>query len=229
MLPPDQSRQALTRLFHRQRVADLKALSAALETASRMSVFRRLSALGYLSSYSHNSRYYTLRDIPQFDRDGLWQYQGVCFSRHGSLKATLEYLVEGADAGRTHHELQVRLQVRVHNMLLDLVGNGRIGREIIGGRYLYVSADPERASSQLSLRRQQPEVLAKPVRESPASVVIEVLLDVIQSARVQPDAARVAERMAARGLPVSIDQIETIFGSYGVKKTAFSRSRRSQS
>ena len=229
MLSPGQSCQALTRLFHHQRVADLKALSATLETSSRMSVFRRLSALGYFTSYSHNSRYYTLRDIPQFDRDGLWQYQGVCFSRHGSLKVTLEHLVEGADAGRTHHELQARLQVRVHNMLFDLVESRRIGRENIGGCYLHVSADPERATSQLSLRRQQEEALAKPIRESPTSVVIEVLLDVIQSARVQPDAARVAERLAARGLPVTIDQIETIFSSYGVKKTALSRSRRSQS
>ena len=55
MLPPDQSRQALTRLFHHKRVADLKALSAVLETSSRMSVFRRLSALGCFTSYSHNS------------------------------------------------------------------------------------------------------------------------------------------------------------------------------
>jgi hypothetical protein len=229
MLPPNQSRQALTRLFHHQRVADLKALSAVLETCSRMSVFRRLSALGYFTSYSHNSRYYTLRDIPQFNQDGLWQHQGVCFSRHGSLKATLAHLVGGAAAGLTHHELHMRLQVRVHNMLHDLVESRGIGREIIGGCYLYVSADQERAASQLALRRQQQEVPAKPLRESPAAVVIEVLLDVIQSARVQPDAARVAERLAARGLPVTIDQIETIFSSYGVKKTALSRSRRSQS
>jgi len=228
MLPPDQSRQVLTHLFHHQHVADLKAISAALETSSRMSVFRRLSELGYFTSYSHNSRYYTLRDIPQFDADGLWQYQSVCFSRHGSLKATLEHMVEGADAGRTHHELRVRLQVRVHNMLLDLVESRRLSREVIVGRYyLYVSADPERATSQLSLRRQQQEALAKPIRESPTSVVVEVLLDVIQGAKVRPDAARVAERLAARGLPVTIDQIETIFGSYGVKKTA-SHSRRSQ-
>ena len=81
MLAPAQSRQALTRLFQRQSVADLATLSAALKTSSRTSVFRRLSVLGYLSSYSHAGRFYTLRHIPQFDRDGVWQHQGVCFSR----------------------------------------------------------------------------------------------------------------------------------------------------
>jgi len=73
MLAPEPSRQALTRLFQRQSVADLATLSSALKTSSRMSVFRRLSARDYLSSYSHAGRYYTLRDIPPFDQDGLWR------------------------------------------------------------------------------------------------------------------------------------------------------------
>jgi len=88
VLAPEQSRQTLTRLFQRQSITDPAALSAALETSSRMSVLPRLPVLGCLSSYSHAGRYYTLRDIPQFDRDGLWQHQGICFSRDGSLRAT---------------------------------------------------------------------------------------------------------------------------------------------
>jgi len=228
MLAPEQSRQALARLFHRQSIADLATLSAALETSSRMSVFRRLSVLGYLSSYSHAGQYYTLRDVPQFDRDGLWRCQGVCFSRDGSLKATVERLVEKADAGRTHHELHVCLQVRVHNTLLDLVEGRRIGRETITGHYLYVSVNPARAESQLILRRQQ-ERLLQPMQEPPTAVVIEVLLDLVQSAKVRPDADRVTERLAARGLPVSVEQVEAIFSRFGLKKTAHSRSRRLRS
>jgi len=224
MLTSDDSRQSLIHLFHRQSIADLAALSAALETSSRMSVFRRLSAIGYLSSYSHAGRYYTLRDIPQFDPDGLWQFQGVCFSRHGSLKATVEHLVHEADAGRTHKELHVRLQVRVHNTLLDLVQSRRIGRETISGHYLYVSADVTRAGRQIALRRQQLEGLAKQGRETPTSLAIEVLLDVIQITKVQPDARQVAQRLAARGLPVTAEQVEAVFSAYGVKKTAVSRS-----
>ena len=34
-------------------------------------VTRRLAAMGYLSSYSHAGRYYTLERTPDFDRDGL--------------------------------------------------------------------------------------------------------------------------------------------------------------
>jgi len=226
MLGPEQSRQTLTRLFQRQSITDLATLSDALKTSSRMSVFRRLSVLGRLSSYSHAGRFYTLRHIPQFDRDGLWQYQGVCFSRDGSLKATVKCLVEQSDAGRTHPELHARLQVRVHNTLLDLVTGRHIGRETVGGRYLYVSANPTRAESQLSLRQQPPAGLVPPLPEPPAAVVIEVLLALVHSARVRPDADRVAERLAARSLPVAVEQVEAIFSRYGLRKTACSRSRR---
>jgi len=191
-----------------------------------MSVFRRLSVLGRLSSYSHAGRFYTLRHIPQFDRDGLWQHQGVCFSRDGSLKATVERLVEQSEAGRTHPELHARLHVRVHNTLLDLVEGRRIGRETWRGHYLYLSANPARAESQLSLRQQPPAGLVPPLPEPPAAVVIEVLLALVHSARVRPDAGRVAERLAVRGLPVTVEQVEAIFSRYGLKKTARSPSRR---
>lgn len=228
MLDAEQSRKTLTRLFQRQSIADLATLSAALETTSRMSVFRRLSALGYLSSYSHDGRFYTLRDIPPFDQDGLWRYQGVCFSRDGSLKATVERLIEQSDAGRTHSELHVRLQVRVHNTLLDLVDGRRIGRETLRGHYLYVSADLKRAESQ-RMQRQQRSAGPVPPPESPAVVIIEVLLDLVRSAGVRPDAGPVAARLAARGLAVTVDQVEAIFSRYGLKKTAQSRSPHSRS
>jgi hypothetical protein len=228
MLAPEQSRQTLTRLFQRQSIADLATLSDALETSSRMSVFRRLSALGYLSSYSHDGRFYTLRNIPPFDQDGLWRYQGVGFSLDGSLKATVERLVEQSDVGRTHSELHVRLQVRVHNTLLDLVEDRRIGRETLRGHYLYVSADSKRAESQMMQRQQQSAEPAVPT-DVPAPVVIEVLLDVVRSAGVRPDAGPVAARLAVRGLAVTVDQVEAIFSRYGLKKTVKSRSPRSRS
>ena len=97
-----------------------------------MTAFRRLSELSYLSSYSHAGRYYTLPDIPQFDPDGLWLHGGVGFSRHGTLKDTVPVLVDRSESGVLHRELQRRLQVRVHNTLLDLVRTKRELSEAFG-------------------------------------------------------------------------------------------------
>ena len=226
MLSLDESQRVLADFFRRKAIADLQALFTVLETDSRMSVFRRLSDVGYFSSFSHAGRYYTLRSIPQFDHDGLWQCGGVGFSRYGSLKSTVEHLVGEAEAGRTHYELRVRLQVRVHNTLLDLVQEKRIGRETFAGQYLYVSVEPACASSQVAIRGQQQKGVA--TAHLPSSVVIEVLLELVQGARVQFDAEEVAARLAARGLAVSSEQVESVFRNYGLKKTARSRWGRSR-
>ncbi len=58
---------ALKTLFRAKPVALLDDLRGALKTPSRTTIFRVLSAAGYLTSYSHAGRYYTLKRIPQFD------------------------------------------------------------------------------------------------------------------------------------------------------------------
>src|SRR5205807_3085186 len=62
---------ALHKLFRTRPVALLSDLRKALQTPSRTTVFRVLSSVGYLASYSHAGRYYTLKRIPQFDPRGL--------------------------------------------------------------------------------------------------------------------------------------------------------------
>ena len=228
MLSPDQSRRALRKLFRERRVADLRTLSGTLQTESRMSVFRRLSAMGYLASYSHSGRYYTLDDVPAFDDSGLWQHQGVFFSKHGTLKETVAHLVEIAVAGQTHKELRARLRVHVHNTLLDLVKTERIGRELLDGLFLYVSADRERAAAQVARRRQKPAATTCPALVSGPSLEIAVLLEVIHGARLIPEPAQVARHLVEKGVQVSRDQVESIFDKHGLKKKPGSRSRLSR-
>lgn len=219
MLSPELSRQALRQLFRQRRVVDLALLFKTLRTESAMSVFRRLSGLGYLTSYSHARRYYTLDHIPDFDGDGLWQYQGVFFSKHGTLKDTVAHMVEVADAGRTHRELRARLRVHVHNTLLDLVKSKRTGRELLDGLFLYVSAGQERAAAQVAQRRQRPAAVAQTVVLSGQSLEIAVLLEVIHGARLIPDPAQIVERLAGKAVQVAREQVEAIFHKHGLKNS----------
>ncbi len=221
--------ERLRALFRRHLVVAMVGIQQALPDRSRRSLFRDLSALGSLSSYNHAGRYYTLPEIPQFDDDGLWMHQGVLFSRHGTLKATVENMVEQANEGQTHQELQTRLRVRVHNTLLDLVQEQRIGREPLAGQYLYISRDPTRGTAQVA-RRKEKDVHLVATSETPAaSAVIETLLEVIHGTDVQLDAAAVASRLRGRGIGMTVKQVQAVFERYAlVKKTASSRSRRSR-
>jgi len=231
LLPSDVANEALRKLFKQRLVVDLPVLFETLQTHSRMSVFRRLSALDYLSSYSHAGSYYTLADIAQFDESGLWQHQGVLFSRYGTLKQTAKQWVESSSAGQTQEQLRAWLRVRVHNALLDLFATHQIGRQPIGGCYVYLSIQADRAAQQIVRRQALLEGEAQGAAEafSPA-LLIEVLLEVIHGAKLIADAKTVTQRLVARGTRVTLDVVQAIFRRYGLEKktarSALPRSRR---
>lgn len=225
MLDTHEAKTALHKLFQRTPIVELQELYRTLKTSSRMSVFRRMKDVGYLSSYTHTCRYYTLRDIPQFDSFGLWHYRNVGFSRAGTLKGAVVDIVDSSPTGRTPRELQELLRVRVNNALLDLVHVGKVRRESPGGeRSLYLSADEARASKQLSRRLQMSATEGRPS----SSLVIEVLLELLDATTVDAAPAEVARRLIARGVDATTDQVRQVFERYELGRKKGVRSRRSQ-
>ncbi|MEK6778097.1 MAG: hypothetical protein AABY80_00380 [Candidatus Deferrimicrobiota bacterium] len=217
--------QILAPLFRRTPVALLDQLCRALKTTSRTTVFRALTAIGYLTSYSHAGRYYTLKHLPQFDAHGLWFFRDVRFSVHRTLRATVEFMVRQAPAGYTHEELQAILGLRVHDPLRSLVNSGGLTRERVGPLYVYVDLVPQAAAAQLARRRAC--ALAAPAK-TPLDLprVVDVLVAVIRDPRAS--ASQIAAYCRARGLSLTDAQVEDVFARYDLgKKTAPSRSRHS--
>lgn len=212
-----ETRKRIEQLFRRKQVLDLPSIAEAMKDRSRRSLFRDLTALGYLSSYTHAGRYYTLSNIARFDEQGLWFFHGIGFSRSGTLKNTLIELAHGSDAGQTHEELHALLHVRVHNTLLDLVSNQRIGRQRVEKLYLYVSAVVDHAAVQVARRR---ELLAESVDKAskiPEILVIDILLELVRSGPVVLSPSVVAKRLETRGICVTEDQVVQVFSCHGLK------------
>ncbi len=146
-------------LLQRQKIATLAELKDSLGSSATMTVFRRLKALGYRTSYSHRGKYYTLAEIPRFDESGLWSYDAVWFSRDRNLLATAQRFVEEAEAGFTAGELQGLLNVEVKEPLLQLYRRRRVDRDDMGGRYVYFSLDPGVGQEQRLRREARKAVL----------------------------------------------------------------------
>jgi hypothetical protein len=221
----DDAPKRLVRLFRRSAIADLPTLERVLGTTSRTTVYRTISALGYLTSSSHAGRFYTLEDVPEFDADGLWRHGDVLFSRYGTLRETIVRLVEQAPAGRTHAELRERLLLRVQDTLRDLTEDGKIDRVRIERLFVYVSMEQALARAQIARRQETAEQAAA---EAPAGdiAVLEVLLEVIHGAGAWVAPRVVSRRLQARGVSVNPEQVEGVYREYGiVKKGRHSRSR----
>lgn len=144
---------ALRAFLVRNKIATLDELKQALGTPVDVTVFRKLKPLGYLTSYSHRGRYYTLREIARFDDHGLWSRAGVWFSRFGTLPATAESFVHRSPRGYFAAELAPALHVVVQDALHQLTQQGRVSRQIVSGRYLYTAVDQTIQRRQLLARR----------------------------------------------------------------------------
>lgn len=208
--------EQIKRWLRRKKVADMKELRELLGGRSQRSVFRDLDEAGYRTSYTHVGRYYTLEDIPVFDDQGLWFHRDIGFSRAGTLKQTAAEQVGQAPEGRTHDELQGLLRVRVHNTLLGLVRDGRIGRERLGRVYLYVSADPERAAQQVKERQELSASLAMMLRVPTDEEVVEVLVEALRGAPAIPVPEQVARRLVARGVRLEPHHVQMVYEEHGL-------------
>ena len=153
MRPVSYRSDELRALLLRSQIATLDEMKQALGTPVDVTVFRKLKPLGYLTSYSHRGRYYTLREIALFNDQGLWSQADVWFARFGSLLATAEVFVNRSPRGYFAHELARALHVEVQDALHQLTQQRRVTREMVSGLYLYTAADPAIQRGQRLTRR----------------------------------------------------------------------------
>ena len=153
MRPMQYETSSLESLFARQRIATLEELKRALGTDVYMTVLRKLRPLGYLCSYSHGGKFYTLEKLARFDAHGLFRVGSACFSQFGSLLDTATHWVTESPAGYYVAELNRALGVHTKDALRLLARHRRVVREEMAG-YLYCALDPQVRQAQLLQRRQ---------------------------------------------------------------------------
>lgn len=128
-------------------------LKKALGTCAEKTVYRKLKALSYRSSYSHRGRFYTLDEIVSFDDQGLWSHNSVRFSKYGTLLKTVKAFVEQSERGYAAYELEAHLNVQVKESLLHLFVRGKIFREKVSNVFIYVASKPSMRKGQIRGRK----------------------------------------------------------------------------
>ena len=162
----------LERFLMRNVISTMSEIQDFLGTPVYKTVLRKLKQLSYRSSYSHGGSYYTLDKIAQFDHRGLWSYNTVRYSSHGTLMSTLRHFVDESHSGYFADELKQLLGVSVKESLLRLVGNGQVSREKVAHRYLYCSAESAPCKQQLLSRKLMDSAEHELSDEAKAAIII---------------------------------------------------------
>jgi len=206
----------LRKLFARRKCWLLADLAAALDCAL-ITVRRLLKEVGYVRSYTHNGKWYTLATTPRFDRDGIWRYRQIGFSKQGSLTATIQYLIERSSVGLSARDIGEKLQHPCHAVMTILHKAGDIDRIKIGGEFRYLSTK-ERTN-----RRQRAQVLVEQRPEEPSSplsaqAAVFVLVEYINNPELSFEQIACNVRQQ-RQVTVAQESIRCFFKEQGVKKT----------
>ena len=157
------SSKSIAELLLNQTIATMPELASALGNCSSSTVSRKLNQIDYLTSYSHSGKYYALRECADFDDHGLWFFNGICFSRYGTLRCTVQHLVKSSLFGYSPAELDEVLKVRTIDVLTSLVKNDKLSRARFQGRTVYYAGESERQHVQIEARRIQQSGMPIPV------------------------------------------------------------------
>lgn len=208
-------------------VAPIDVLCTKL-SASRSTVLRALKTYGYFSSYNFNSSYFTLKDIPDFSKDGLWFHGDVGFSRYGTLTQTIRAVVERSQAGYTVLELQKRLGTKVHNQLSRLCRSKMLTRFYVGRYCVYTSMEHEVRTSQQANRKEQirdPRAIgtshydfkkSERLKQLDVLTVIRLLVAMIQKPGAK--AASLSQTLQRQGESITAEQVRGVIEFYSLSK-----------
>ena len=198
--------------FRDRKVLTMAGLSAMLH-CSEGTVRRRLKEWRALSSYNKNARYYTLPSIPQFNKRGLWKHEGVFFSKHGTLKNTVIYLVRISSAGLSNSELKEILGTDPTSYLAQRKDTGGVKAEKHKRQVVYFSADQE-----VYLRQKQKRFPAEPtaLKLPPDALGIIVLVQLVKHPESTP--VQLWELLRREGYEIETEMVEDFLEDHGLSK-----------
>jgi len=213
----------LRQLFGQRPCWTLTELGQQLDYA-RGSIWRFLKQAGYFPSYTHNGQWYTLRNVPRFNREGLWWHQDIGFSRQRNLIATIEHLLDRSPTGFSTAELEAQLRHPCQTVLSHLHRAGRLVRIKTDGVFRYLATSAKIQQQQRAQIEAQRPLVPPPALNAQASVW--VLVELIQHPEwsLEQVAAQLQHR---RQMTVAVESIRRFLEQHGLKKTAGSSTSKS--
>lgn len=205
----------LDELFSQQPCWTITQLASALDY-SAISIRRFLKQLGYFSSFTHNSKWYTLSSIPEFDNNGLWFYSNIGFSRHGNLKQNIVHFIHKSSQGLSAKQLTEILSVPCHAVLNHMYHRGTIDRFKSKSGLVYVSSTERRKKQQL-MRFQSQQVTVTTPQELTPQTAVYVLVEYIKNPQACFD--ELSKAVAKRQVIATPNAIARFFDKHDLKKT----------
>ena len=204
----------LTQLFKQEKCYTIDELSRRLNY-SLISIRRFLKVMGYYTSFTHNSKWYTLRSIPSFNKNGIWFYQDIGFCKHGNLNQTIGHFIDKSFQGLTAKDLFDILSVPCHAVLNQMYKKKKIDRFHTPKGFVYLSGSESK--KRLQLKRLQVLAPAHKIERLNPQTAVYVLVEFIKNPKAT--FLQLSAAVRKKGVTASQQAIAQLFKDYDLKKT----------
>lgn len=128
------------------------------------------------TSYNQNGRYYTLPTVPHFDKNGLWFYKNIFFSKYGNLKNTVVNLINNSTLGLTGKEIGDLVGLPPRSFLHHFRNVSQIQRQKREGVYVWFSENPIKYNTQVQNRIRGMAPKQESISDADAVVILAALI-----------------------------------------------------
>lgn len=218
MRPIKITQQEIVDRIRKFKVIEIKRLVEDLN-CSNWTLFNKLKGL-YHTSYNFKGRYITLKDIPIFDENGIWEYQQVRFSMRGNVEETIQHIVDRSPAGISAGEIAEILQIRTHNQLLKCRRKGLLVSVQYGRNQVYYSLDERTRKCQMETRETMVRESLKSIKQKTPSnkTIIDVLLVIVKHNETKPE--NIVHILTSMGKRMSESDVIWVINEYKIKKNS---------
>lgn len=107
-------------------------------SCSEATLRRDIRLIKGTTSYTHQGRFVTLKDIPKFDKNGIWFYCKVGFTKYKNSLELIVHLINNSKEGLNREQIQEILKIQIFQQIQTLLKRNELYRCKIGNKYIYL-------------------------------------------------------------------------------------------
>jgi len=107
-------------------------------SCSEVTLRRDIRQINGITSYTHQGRFITLKDIPKFDNNGIWFYRKVGFTKYKNSLELIVHLINNTREGLSREQIQEILKIQIYQQIQTLLKRNELYRSKVGNKYIYL-------------------------------------------------------------------------------------------
>lgn len=172
----------------------------------------------YLTSYTHNRKYYALVSNLEFDKNGCCFYKGVGFREKGTIKNTILDKINNSEAGMRSSEIEAILNKVGRDVLARLHVAGKISSQLIGKVRYYFNLEQDIRVVQIAERQAIYQKECEAEDKISQETVLFVVGVCLRTARLP--AKKIYQKLKKMGINISMEEVKCVMDNYELEQMA---------